>query len=123
MKYILLKCVEADSFAIKIKQMQQAEGVKEQMYAHIEQWKGSGLSQKVYCEQQAVKYHVFHYWYKVYRDEHLAVPQQQPKPSASFIPLTLSSSSAAVVELHLPGGHHLLFHQMVSADYLKALIS
>jgi hypothetical protein len=122
-KYILQGCVKADSFAIKIKQMQQAEGAKEQMYTHIEQWKQSGLSQKVYCEQQAVKYHVFHYWYKVYRDEHLAVSQQQPKPSASFIPLTLSSSSAAVVELHLPGGHHLLFHQMISADYLKALIS
>ena len=122
MKYILQGCVEWDSFAIKIKQMQQAEGVKEQMYAHIEQWKGSGLSQKVYCEQHLLKYHVFHYWYKVYRDQHIAV-QQQPRPSASFIPLTLSSSSAAVVELHLPGGHHLLFHQMISVDYLKALIS
>jgi|SRR4051812_29159747 hypothetical protein len=102
--------------------MQQVEQVKEQMYVHIEQWKQSGLSQKLYCEQQAVKYHVFHYWYRVYRDEHLAV-QQQPKPSASFIPLTLSSSSTAIVELHLPGGHHLLFHQPVSAAYLKALIS
>src|SRR4051794_22107143 len=108
--------------------MQQVEQVSEQMYAHIEQWKQSGLSQKVYCEQQAVKYHVFHYWYKLYRDQHQqAAPQQQPrpsKPSAAFLPLTLvNPSSAAVIELHLAGGHHLVFHQMISVDYLKALIS
>jgi hypothetical protein len=103
--------------------MQQGEQIKEQMYAHIEQWKQSGLSQKVYCEQQTVKYHVFHYWYKLYRDQHQAA-QPQPKPSASFLPLTLvNPSSAAVIELHLSGGQRLVFHQMVSADYLKALIS
>jgi hypothetical protein len=61
-------CDEADNFAAKEKQMQQGEQVREQMYVHIEQWKQSGLSQKVYCEQQGVKYHVFHYWYKLYRD-------------------------------------------------------
>src|SRR4051812_25709317 len=102
--------------------MQQAEGAKEQMYAHIKQWKGSGLSQKVYCEQHLLKYHVFHYWYKVYRDQHLTAPE--PKSSVPFIPLTLSTSpTATFAELHLPGGHHLLFHQPVSAEYLKALIS
>jgi hypothetical protein len=105
--------------------MQQVEQVREQMYAHIEQWKESGLSQKVYCEQQAVKYYVFHYWYKLYRDQHQqAAPEPEPKPSAAFIPLMLNTSpaSAAFMELHLPSGHHLLFHQPVSAEYLKALI-
>jgi hypothetical protein len=105
--------------------MQQVEQVKEQMYAHIEQWKQSGLSQKLYCEQQAVKYHVFHYWYKLYRDQHhQAAPEPDPTSPATFIPLTLSTSPAttAFAELHLCGGHHLVFHQMVSADYLKVLI-
>ena len=106
--------------------MQDVKQIKEQMYAHIERWKGSGLSQKAWCEQQAVKYHVFHYWYKLYRDEHQQAAQAlQPKPSAAFIPLMLSASPAtgAFVELHLPGGHRLVFHQMISVDYLKALIS
>ena len=93
------------------------------MYAHIEQWEQSGLSQKVYCEQHTLKYHVFHYWYKLYRDQHQAA-QSQPKASASFLPLTLvNPSSATVIELHLSGSQRLVFHQMVSADYLKALIS
>src|SRR3954465_5531435 len=107
--------------------MEQGEQVREQMYAHIEQWKKSGLSQKVYCEQQAVKYHVFHYWYKLYRDQHQRTAQEEPEPTspATFIPLTLSAPSAtgAFAELHLCGGHRLVFHQMVRVDYLKALIS
>jgi len=107
--------------------MQPGEQVREQMYAHIEQWKRSGLSQKLYCEQQAVKYHVFHYWYKLYRDQHQQAAQEEPQPTsqATFIPLTLSTSPAlgAFAELHLSGGHRLVFHQMVNADYLKALIS
>src|SRR4051794_14952721 len=105
--------------------MQQGEQVKEQMYAHIDEWKQSGLSQKVYCEQRGVKYHVFHYWYKLYRDQYQqAAPEPKLKSPATFIPLTLSASPAtAFVELYLPGGHHLVFHQMISADYLKALIS
>src|SRR3954467_9151313 len=103
--------------------MQHGEQVKEQMYAHIEQWKQSGLSQKVYCEQQRVKYHVFHYWYKLYRDQHQQAAQEsESKPSAAFIPLTLNAFPAATAfaELHLSDGHRLVFHQMVSADYLKA---
>ena len=104
--------------------MQPGEQVREQMYAHIEQWKLSGLSQKDYCEQRAVKYHVFHYWYKLYRDQHQAAQEPQPKSPATFIPLTLSTSPAtAFVELHLSGGHHIVFHQIISVDYLKALIS
>src|SRR3954465_7282438 len=98
--------------------MEQGEQVREQMYAHIEQWKQSGLSQKLYCEQQRVKYHVFHYWYKLYRDQHQAAQAPEPKPSAAFLPLTLSTSPAtgAFAELYLPGGHHLVFHQMISAE-------
>jgi hypothetical protein len=103
--------------------MQQVEKVKEQMYAHIEKWKQSGLSQKLYCEQQGVKYHVFHYWYKLYRDQHHSAQESEPKSPATFIPLTLSTApTVAFVELHLSGGHRLVFHQMVSAEYLKALI-
>jgi hypothetical protein len=104
--------------------MQPREQVREQMYAHIEQWKQSGLSQKVYCEQQGVKYHVFHYWYKLYRDQQQAAPAPEPKPAATFIPLMLSASSATpFAELRLATGHCLVFHQMISADYLKTLIS
>jgi hypothetical protein len=61
----------------------------------------------------------------LYRDQHQQAAQEpEPTSPAAFIPLTLSTSPAttAIVELHLCCGHRLVFHQMVSADYLKTLI-
>ena len=49
--------------------------VREQMFKLIEQWQQSGLTQNVFCQQQSIKYHVFHYWYKRYREQH-ADPQK-----------------------------------------------
>ena len=46
----------------------QAKDVREQMFEHINGWKQSGVTQKSFCEQANIPYHVFHYWYKVYRD-------------------------------------------------------
>lgn len=46
----------------------------------IEQWQQSGLSQKDFCAATGIVYHVFHYWYGVYRSEknssHTFVPVQ-----------------------------------------------
>ena len=94
--------------------------LKEAMYAHIEQWKGSCLSQKTYCQSNAITYHVFHYWYKLYRSEHSL---SDGKPAADFIPLQISAVSAGCMELYFANGHRIVFHQPLSADYLKALIS
>ena len=37
------------------------------MMAMIEDWQASGLKQRKYCTANKVAYHVFHYWYGVYR--------------------------------------------------------
>lgn len=87
----------------------------------IASWKQTGLSQKAYCQQNNIRYHVFHYWYKRFRDQQVAVED------ARFVPLNVKPSSFPVshfeVEIVLPDGKRILFHQPVSSDYLKALIS
>lgn len=87
----------------------------------IGSWKQSGLSQKAYCEQNNIRYHVFHYWYKRYRG------QQDAVGDPAFVPLNVKSStfpvSNSAIEILLPDGKRILFHQAVSPDYLKALIS
>lgn len=85
-------------------------------------WKQSLLSQKAYCQQNNIRYYVFHYWYKRYRDQQGRVKEDafvplNVKPSSSF-PVSKSS-----IEILLPDGKRILFHQPVSTDYLKALIS
>ena len=91
------------------------------MFALISSWKQSGLSQKAWCEQNQVRYYVFHYWYKRYRDE------LSDSGEPAFIPLTVkpssSSATCANIEVVLADGKRILFHQAVSSDFLKAVIS
>jgi hypothetical protein len=102
--------------------MQKDEATREQMFKMIASWQQSGLSQKAFCQQNGVPYHVFHYWYKCFRD------LQSPAKDKGFIPIKIQPSNvintaSAHAELLLPDGKRLLFHQPVSSDYLKALIS
>ena len=101
--------------------MQKDEATREQMFKMISTWQQSGLTQKAFCEQNAIRYHVFHYWYKCFRN------MQIPTKDEGFIPLSIQpscvmNSSSAFVELMLTDGKRLLFHQPVSSDYLKAII-
>ena len=94
--------------------------VRQQMFKLIQQWQQSGFSQKAYCKEQSIKYHVFHYWYKRYRQEHTDVDNN----NSSFVKLQIAKPVApAAVEVHYPGGIRLFFHEPVSSNYLKALIS
>lgn len=102
--------------------MQSDVQVKEQMFTMIRNWQQSGLSQKAYCEQHNIRYHVFHYWYKCFRDLHSAAKDE------GFIPIKIQPSNttnttSVHAELLLPDGKRLLFHKGVSSDFLKALIS
>jgi transposase-like protein len=97
--------------------MQSKEAAKHQMYAMIEQWQQSGLSQKAWCLQSGVSYHIFHYWYKRYRDKN------NTATGSSFAELKVQPPVESCVELLLPDGKRLLFHQPVSSDFLKAIIS
>ena len=95
------------------------EQVKNEIFGKISAWQQSGLTQKAFCQQHNIAYHVFHYYYGRFRIK------ENDKP-ASFIKLQLpsnASSALAQVELILPDGKRLLFHQAVSADFLKSLIA
>jgi len=93
--------------------------VREQMFRFIEQWQQSKLTQNVFCQQQSIKYHVFHYWYKRYREHH-ADPQGN---SSSFVKLQIAKPPYCdSVEIYYPGGIRIIFHEPVSSNYLKALI-
>lgn len=102
--------------------MSSNEDMHQQMFAMIQSWQQSGLTQKAYCQEHAISYHIFHYWYKRYRTS-----QSSPKEPA-FIPLQTEPSLSTVnapahTELLLPDGKRLLFYQPVSSDYLRQLIS
>lgn len=47
--------------------MQSNKEHRDQMMLMIIDWQASGLKQRAYCAANKVAYHVFHYWYGVYR--------------------------------------------------------
>lgn len=101
--------------------MQYDKNTQEGMFAIIASWQQSKLSQKAYCEQNDIRYHVFHYWYRRYRTK------QSGSTEASFIPLTVKPSFSdvthPVIEVVLADGKRILFHEHVTSDFLKAVIS
>lgn len=93
--------------------------IQQQMFQLIEQWKQSGLSQNLFCQQESIRFHKFYYWYKCYRRQH---DREDTVPG--FIRLKLEKPSVpSSVEVHFPGGIRVYFHEPVNSNYLKALIS
>lgn len=96
--------------------MESREQVRDRQFAMIASWQQSGQSQKQFCLQNNISYHVFHYWYKVYRNPGSA-------SIGSFVGLNIEPQLQANVEVHLTDGKRIAFHQPVSVDFLKALIA
>lgn len=53
-----------------------------QMLEVILRWKQSGHSQKAFCADNNIAYHIFHYWYGVYRSEQ--------NTTGSFLPVKVT---------------------------------
>lgn len=108
--------------------MQKDGKERQQMFLVIEGWKKSGQSQQAYCKEQGIRYHIFHYWYKVYRDEQWAgVPPVSPfvhlqVEKENSIPVATTLPTATDVELMWPDGKRLLFHSPVDACFLRHLL-
>jgi hypothetical protein len=100
--------------------MRSNQEVKEQMFSFIQQWENSHQSQKAFCLKHNIRYYVFHYWLKRYREETTG----NEDTSSSFVKLKVIPPAAlAHAELILPDGKRLLFHEPVSSVFLKSLIS
>jgi hypothetical protein len=88
----------------------------------IQKWKDSGLTQKEFYQQHNIPAHVFYYWHKCYREQQNKVAMASSTSANGFVQLTASSPTTGI-ELHLPGGIRIIFHEPVPADYIKTLIS
>jgi hypothetical protein len=52
------------------------------MLQMITQWQQSGLRQKAFCATNDIAYHVFHYWYGIYR--------ANENSTGSFLPVNIT---------------------------------
>lgn len=65
--------------------MQNKKEQREQKMLMVTDWQASGLKQRDYCASKNIAYHVFHYWYGVYR--------ANKTDTGSFLPLKVSSAA------------------------------
>lgn len=75
------------------------------MYSHVENWKASGLTQAIYCEEQGLKLPTFSYWIQKYHK------QSEQDTAGSFI--AISKEGSFVVkeyEIIYPNGVKLRVH-------------
>ena|SRR5260370_33181553 len=101
--------------------MQSTKEIKDQKLSMIANWQQSGLTQKQYCEQHQLRYHVFHYWYRRYREEQSHSPNTGTSP---FVSLKINNNQVIAMhtELLMPDGRRLIFHQGADVQVLKTLL-
>jgi len=98
------------------------------MYPLINLWKESGLNQSQYCKQEKISYYVFKYWLQKYRNEHIAIKQNQP---TSFLPVQVPSSEGLSADpiskdeiiINYPNGIQVSCAATIKIAQLKALIN
>jgi hypothetical protein len=91
--------------------------IREKMFASITSWQTSDLSQKEWCRQQGLAYHIFHYWYRIYREQH-----SEPAGDHGFVRLAVNAPTDASCELIFSDGTRIIFREPVPAQYLKNLL-
>jgi hypothetical protein len=99
--------------------MQNKPQQRQQNLAMIADWQQSSLSQKQYCLQHHNAYHVFYYWYN---RSNMQSADKGNEPGAFVKLQTASPARGMHTELLMPDSRRLIFHQPVSADFLKALV-
>jgi hypothetical protein len=97
--------------------MAKNESVREQMFVSIASWQQSDLSQKEWCRRQDIAYHIFHYWYRIYREEH-----SQTDHDNSFVKLSVKPEANASCEVVFTDGTKILFREPVTVQFLKSLL-
>jgi hypothetical protein len=82
--------------------MQNTKEHRAELLQMITQWQQSGLTQKAFCLTNNIAYHVFHYWYGVYRSAQNNTGSFLPvtvTPTASPEPITLIGVNGIKVQL------------------------
>lgn len=96
--------------------MQSKKEHKEKKLQMVSRWQQSGLTQKAFCAADNIPYHVFHYWYGVYRSD--------LNSNGSFLPVNITSADIGE-QITVTGlsGIKLQFEPTKqSVDFIKQLL-
>ena len=83
--------------------MQNRKEQRAQMMVMITDWQASGLKQRDYCVANKVAYHVFHYWYGVYRANKTVTGSfVQVKATAAVSTAQITITGVSGIQVQIP---------------------
>ena len=101
----------------------------QEMYALVEKYFNTGLSQKAFCEQEGIVYSTFHWWLRKYKDRHSIseTTNEQTTGTGAFVPVHItppepSANDQVTCQIEYPNGVVLRFMD-VNVQVLSQLIN
>lgn len=89
------------------------------MFSLIEVWKGSGKTQREFCQEKDLAHHKFYYWSKKY-NRFSSQGSEAPSFKRLAAPVAMGQGPT---EVHYPDGRKLVFHGPVEPSFLRTLLS
>ena len=91
-----------------------------EMFALIQEWEGSQLSQKAFCSQRGLKPHIFWYWLRRYREK--GQPLKVQTQGFVRVELEEAAEEAVLAEILYSDGTRLIFKERVGLAFLQSLL-
>ena len=89
------------------------------MFSLIEVWKKGDQSQQEFCKEKELNYPQFQYWLRRYKQTIDTGSSQRLFTQVSMKAQPVTTGS---LELVLPDGRKLIFHQPIDASFVRSLI-
>ena len=83
-----------------------------EMQGICQRWEQSGLSRRVFCNQNSIAHQTFNYWYK----------RINSKDGCGFAEVTLPASRKGSFEVVFPSGARIIFEGEPSVNWLRELV-
>jgi hypothetical protein len=89
---------------------------KEEVTRILQEWEGSNLSKKAFCQQRQINYQTFIGWI-VKRRNRSALNESR------FIPVQVEHKPSGVfAEIYLSGSRKIILHSAVDADFIRTVL-
>lgn len=87
----------------------------------IERWRASGKSQKVFCQENNIKYNTFVSWIHIFKGQEVK-NKSNLRRGFGFAAVKVASTTSAFVQVTYKDGMSVSIYQAVSADFIRSLI-
>ena len=98
----------------------------EQMFALIQSYQSSDLTQRDFCLENDINYSTFQFWLKRYRQDNNSQSRDERLASGGFVPITVSPSTVQhdfCLQIEYPSGIRVSFGSVPEMGFIRELLA